>query len=175
MLICFCVSLNRLVVNFLKGNFSPSWSNLFFLGDRFHWSAHSFLILVLNVCLMAEALFGSGCLSSWGRVCVALDLPSAACLARQSALLLPRTLLWLDIQRIVRFLVVLLAADRRICSRYWPGDVLGVLSAWITAWLSMYSDIFFPMVAGILSRIHSTRMAPIILASYVLWSDGEPR
>ena len=86
MLICFCVSLSRLVVNFLKGNFSPNWSNLFFLGDRFHWAAHSFLILALNVCLMAEALFRSGCISSWGRVCVALDLPSAACLARWSML-----------------------------------------------------------------------------------------
>ena len=127
MLICFRVSLSRLVVNFLKGNLSPNWSNLFFLGDRFHWAAHSFLILALNVCLMAEVLFRSGCLSSWGRVCAALDLPSAACLARQSTLSLPRTLLWLDIHCIVRFLVVLLAADRRICSKYWPGDVLGVL------------------------------------------------
>ena len=142
MLICFCVSLSRLVVNFLKGKFLLNWSNLFFLGDRFHWVTQSFLILALNVCLMAEALFGSGHLSNWGRVCAALDLPSAACLARRSTLLLPRTLLWLDIHCIVRFLVVLLAADRRVCSKYWPGDVLGVLSAWITAWLSMYSEIY---------------------------------
>ena len=70
---------------------------------------------------------------------------------------------------------MLLAANRRICSKYWPGDVLGVLSAWISTWLSMYSEIFLLMVAGVLSRIHSARMAPIISASYVLWSDGEPR
>ena len=175
MLICFRVSLSRLVVNFLNGKFLLNWSSLFFLGERFHWAAHSFLILVLNVCLMAEVLFGSGCLSSWGRVCAALDLPSAACLARRSMLLLPRTSLWLDIHWIVRFLVVLLAADRRVCSKYWPGDVLGVLSAWITTWLSMYSEIFLLMVSGVLSRIHSTSRASIISASYVLWSDGEPR
>ena len=56
MLVCFHVSLSRLVVNFLKGKFLPNWSNLFFLGDRFHSAAHSFLILVLNVLLILSQL-----------------------------------------------------------------------------------------------------------------------
>ena len=72
---------------------------------------------------------------------------------------------------IVRFLVELFSAHRRACSKYWPSDVLG---AWITNWLFMYRETFLPIVIALaVSQIAS--MAPIISASYVLWSSGDPR
>ena len=40
---------------------------------------------------------GRGNLKMWGRLAKALDLPSAAFLARWSTSLLPRMLLWLEI------------------------------------------------------------------------------
>ena len=117
-LVCLRVSLFRLVMNFLNGKFSPSWAIPSFLGEVFHCLSHSFLILVLKFCLIAEALVGRGHLSMGGRWIVVLERPSAACLARWLTFSLPWTSLWLDIQWIMRFLAMLFAADKRACIRY---------------------------------------------------------
>ena len=61
--------------------------------------------------------------------------------------------------------MVLLVACIKDCMRCCPDVALGVLIARITAWLSRYSDTFFPFVSGVFLMIQSDSIAPIILAS----------
>ena len=42
-------------------------------------------------------------------------------------------------------------------------------------WLLVYSETVLPRVSGVLFRIHSTKIAPTILASYVLCFSGVPK
>ena len=152
-------SLNMLLVCFLNGNFSPSCSILTFLGERAHFLAQLAFIKMLKACLIAEVLLGSGFLRVWGRFRVVLFL------ANWSAFSLPGTLLWLEIHLIERLHVVVLIARISDCMRCCPEVALGVLIARISAWLSMYSDTFFPIVSRVLSMIQRARMAPAISAS----------
>ena len=115
--------------------------------------------------MVAEALRGRGDLRMWGRSAVVLERPSAADFANRSACSLPATLLWLEIHLMVSEQVVLLEANKRACSRYCLADMLGDLSARITAWLSINGVTFFAVVSGVFVRIQRARRAPIISAS----------
>ena len=52
---------------------SPSWVILFFLGEQFYWSAHSFWRVRLYACFVMDVLLGRGVLKRRGRVVSALE------------------------------------------------------------------------------------------------------
>ena len=110
--------------NLLKGKASPNCVILFFLGERFQRSVQVFLSFALKSCLNAEALLGRGFLKRWGKSMIALEWPSAASLAKQSASSLPGTSLWLDIQLMDKLLAVLSVAALRYWIKYCPGEAL---------------------------------------------------
>ena len=110
---------------------------------------------------------GRGDLNKCGRSACLLACPCAASL--------PLTLLWLDIHLTVSLHGNSFAAVIVELIRYCPEVVFAPARAITMAWLSMYSEMVFPIISGIFLVIHMANSAPAASASYVLCLVLGPR
>ena len=107
-----------------KGNRPPNCSIFALRGEASHNLTHSVLSSDVYFCLSAEALARRGLLSKVGKLIIAFEQPKAAIFANLSMVLLPLTLLWLEIHLICSLHVIVFVAVLRLLIKYWPGAAL---------------------------------------------------